>query len=290
MGLLWILYIDYIVYRSKSHVKKVSYPLVFLFLLNAAISIMSIRTGWYFSITSDNFYSRGDFYFLHMLICYIYLIYTIIFIIFHRNKVGKRFYLYVILFAVPPMVGGIIQALFYGISIGWSATCLSVLIFYFSLQNKEVNTDYLTGVHNRRYLDYFIGQKLINCKNKRYAVILIDINNFKIINDLYGHDIGDDALKAASSILRKSTKGSDFIARYGGDEFYVVMEINNPNDLQRTVEKIRKNLADFNSSGRKKYKLGFSMGYDIFDEARDETPQEFLKRIDLMMYEYKNKR
>ena len=72
-------------------------------------------------------------------------------------------------------------------------------------------------------------------REKVFSAILIDINNFKYINDTYGHNIGDSALEAAAKLLKSCLRTSDFIARYGGDEFCIIPDISNKNDLEALI-------------------------------------------------------
>src|SRR5690606_18825477 len=123
--------------------------------------------------------------------------------------------------------------------------------------------------------------------------ILIDINNFKYINDTYGHDTGDNALVTAAKLLKSCLRTSDFIARYGGDEFCIVLDISSKSDLEALVCRIKNCLEKHNKSGSYSYQLEFSMGYAVYDYQSHKTAAEFLKQIDTLMYEdkqaYKNK-
>ncbi|MEL7655780.1 MAG: diguanylate cyclase, partial [Bacillota bacterium] len=80
---------------------------------------------------------------------------------------------------------------------------------------------------------------------------------------------------------------NDFIARYGGDEFYIIMDLSNINDLIRTVDKINNCLEKYNDNPDKSYGLGFSMGYAVYDFHSHMKAEEFQKQIDMMMYENK---
>lgn len=80
---------------------------------------------------------------------------------------------------------------------------LSLLIVYFYVQNRNLNTDYLTGVYNRRQLDLIIREKIRNCtEEKSFSVILIDLNGFKQINDTFGHNAEVAALQETVKVIR----------------------------------------------------------------------------------------
>ena len=96
------------------------------------------------------------------------------------------------------------------------------------LMQKLKNTslkDPLTGLYNRRFLDRFIEKfaKQAERAEKSYAVLMIDIDHFKMVNDTYGHDIGDLVIKELGEVLKSSIRSSDIAVRYGGEEFIVLL-------------------------------------------------------------------
>ncbi|MDQ6419966.1 GGDEF domain-containing protein [Paenibacillus sp. LHD-117] len=107
--------------------------------------------------------------------------------------------------------------------------------YMIGLENACV-TDSLTGLFNRRYLAHLCG-----CgSDKRYSVLFIDIDDFKAINDRYGHDTGDALLQEVAGRLRNSVRKSDVIIRYGGDEFIVCLQhLAGKHDLQIVADKIK---------------------------------------------------
>ena len=115
---------------------------------------------------------------------------------------------------------------------------------------------------------------------------MIDLNHFKMINDLYGHHRGDEALKHVASILKNTFRKKDFISRYGGDEFVIIMEIYEQSDIVNMVQRLNKNISDFNSQKKVPYEISLSIGYDCFpnESGTKITAEEFLKHIDNLMY------
>ena len=107
-------------------------------------------------------------------------------------------------------------------------------------------TDSLTGIRNRRYFDEHIVLELEKCKryNKRIFVMMIDIDDFKLVNDTYGHDCGDYVLIKLAQILRAMLRGSDLMARYGGEEFIVAMFETNAAGALLAAEKVRQKMED----------------------------------------------
>ena len=118
---------------------------------------------------------------------------------------------------------------------------------------------------------------------------MIDLDSFKVINDLYGHNNGDQALKDTAQILKSTFRDKDFIARYGGDEFVVVMEIEEQSELAVMVQKLRENISRFNLRRSVPYEIHLSIGYDCFVKESETSAMTFLQKIDHLMYLDKQK-
>ncbi len=115
------------------------------------------------------------------------------------------------------------------------------LIDLFDKTIELANKDYMTGAYNRRY--FFESAKVAAYRAKRdqknIAVAMIDIDNFKNINDTYGHDMGDSVICDVVNIMKKNLREADLFARFGGEEFAVLLEDISKNDVEKLFEKIR---------------------------------------------------
>jgi diguanylate cyclase (GGDEF)-like protein len=285
---IWVLYVDYQVYHDRKRLKKVAAPLAFIILLNAVATAASLAMGWFFTISADNEYSRGPLYLLHAALCYMFLVYAFVFTIINRKRIDERQYATMLLFPLPATIGGILQILFYGLTLIWSGMTLSMVLIYFNIQNRRLDTDYLTGVYNRRLLDSFMKQRMQSgTAKKAFSAILIDLDHFKEINDRLGHKAGDNALTDAVGLLKSCLRQGDFVSRYGGDEFLIILDIACRETLEITVQRIRKCFEQFNENQARPYKLEFSSGYDLYDTSGRMTPSQFIKHVDALMYEDK---
>lgn len=148
--------------------------------------------------------------------------------------------------------------------------------------------DYLTKVYNRRY-GYKVIPKLIslaNLRNEPLAILNIDINNFKWMNDNYGHEYGDQILQEFSNIVLHSIRKNDLLFRWGGDEFLVVLQ----NADQQAADKLSKRLNEtVNSELKKSMKeidVNLSIGYSIFPDD-GQTFDKLVSVADNNMYEVK---
>ncbi len=286
--LLWSLYVNYMVYKSRDSVRRLIIPLSIPLIINTILSIISGFNGCMFYFDSNNRYHRGYLFFVLAVICYSYLLYSLIFIIRKQKQIEEKFLMPILAYIFPPVIGGILQALFYGLSLVWVCTTISILILYLNIQNNQLYIDHLTGLYNRRHLDYFLQERIKSCKdNKLLAAIMIDVNSFKNINDIWGHSAGDEALIETGKILKTSLGRNDLVCRYGGDEFVVILEIKEESEITSMVNVIKDTVRQFNEENQVPYEISLSMGYDTYDHNIKMTLQEFLNHIDLLMYQDK---
>ena len=152
-------------------------------------------------------------------------------------------------------------------------------------------TDPLTGLYNRRmFLE--IAKKKLN-EAKRYSeplsIIMLDIDHFKRINDTYGHDIGDVALKFLASILKNNVRASDIIARWGGEEFIILLPKTELKQAYKVAEKIRRivEMSTIELPDGERLRFTISLGVSSF--AGYEDLEELIKQADIALYEAKRK-
>ena len=105
---------------------------------------------------------------------------------------------------------------------------------------EETRRDVLTGIYNRAYLEQFLTREFDNSTRHNWplSVAFLDLDNFKLLNDSFGHQAGDRVLQATARILRGNTRETDFIARYGGEEFVVVLPATDADTAHRICERI----------------------------------------------------
>jgi two-component system cell cycle response regulator len=152
-------------------------------------------------------------------------------------------------------------------------------------------TDALTGLHNRRYMESHL-QKLAEqavLRGKPLALMVLDIDFFKSINDTYGHDAGDDVLREFATRIRKSVRGIDLACRFGGEEFVVVMPETDMAVGTIVAERLRKAIAGdpFTiEKGTRKIEVTISIGLATLDAATGSV-SDVLKRADQALYRAK---
>lgn len=157
--------------------------------------------------------------------------------------------------------------------------------------NKLAKTDELTGIPNRRGFNSFIehvSEEAIEAQSS-FALIILDLDFFKTINDTYGHMIGDSTLRYVAKLLAAETKGRDYIARIGGEEFAVVLPNTNYNAALKVADNIRheisvKKLAVKNH----KQPLQISVSGGVAMYQMNENLESFVHRADSALYHAKN--
>lgn len=156
-------------------------------------------------------------------------------------------------------------------------------------KEKKINSlayyDSLTGVANRvqfyRMAKNFL-LSLPEIAQQTVGIIFIDIDNFKEINDTYGHNIGDEVIVDVSKSLVNATRSSDLVARFGGDEFLILFSANAPQDVNLIAERILKNSAVFQVEN---HLIGISLSVGIsLWRGKDESIDELIAEADKAMY------
>jgi len=153
------------------------------------------------------------------------------------------------------------------------------------------NHDSLTGLANRNLLYDRLDHAMAQVRRKKgmLALFFLDLNNFKIINDTYGHEIGDKVLRRASERLSACIREGDTLARRSGDEFLILVEnIERPDEILAIIEKIRNAFVTKFSLDENEFNVGISIGSALYPQQA-QTVEDLMKEADYSMYEDKEK-
>ena len=154
--------------------------------------------------------------------------------------------------------------------------------------DKKVHEDHLTGVLNRRGFDTALKKELAQCNrsNQPLSLVLLDLDNFKLFNDNYGHGAGDDALVFLASITKETIRPNDIFARYGGEEFALLLPGTAREDASAIAARIlRKLTKELFLHKNNKLLITFSAG--VAQYQLGESQENFLYRADKAMYQAK---
>ncbi|MBU4562769.1 diguanylate cyclase [bacterium] len=151
--------------------------------------------------------------------------------------------------------------------------------------------DTLTGSCNRGYGLALLDRQLKLARRKKQKILLAytDIDDFKNINDTFGHGEGDQVLKEVAKLLKSTLRDIDIVCRVGGDEFLLIFPDSSLNDLSIIRERISKSLTQLNHTLKKSYKINLSLGVSEYDPDNPQSMDELIRIADNSMYEEKNK-
>ncbi len=151
---------------------------------------------------------------------------------------------------------------------------------------KLSQIDQLTQIYNRRKIDYIFNLKFEEAKryNSIFSIIILDIDYFKSINDKYGHDIGDKVLIEFAKVLKTNIRITDYVARFGGEEFLIICTRTNAIECYKLCEKLRNKIHNIDIQG---LKVSSSFGYVEYS-SNFTSKNHMFKVADNFLYEAKN--
>jgi diguanylate cyclase (GGDEF)-like protein/PAS domain S-box-containing protein len=150
-------------------------------------------------------------------------------------------------------------------------------------------TDDLTGLYNRRGF-FTITKEYLNVairKKIQMFLLFVDMDDLKVINDTFGHYVGDEALRQLAQILLSTFRDSDIKGRMGGDEFAIFPIDSTSAGVEAATTRMVRNIAAFNESGLTPFKISVSIGVSCFDPDKPTTIEDMLILADKRMYEQK---
>lgn len=282
---MWYLFSRLWVYEEYK--LKEDIVLLIPLVINTLLTVASPFFKTVFYIDQNNVYHRGSLFFVSMAAAYFYLLVSFIFVYRNKDKIRKIEYFPLLLFGVFPAVAALVQSLFYGFLLIWSSIAFSMIIAYVYLQQGMMHTDYLTGAWTREKFYLYLNKFIDGDKGKEFAIVFIDLDGFKSINDTYGHAEGDKALKAVVSTINGILPKDAYIARYGGDEFVLILNTGNNSEVKAVLNNINDAFGNYNSLSDNPYDLKYSYGYKIYDDNLKMSADEFINHVDKLMYKAK---
>ncbi|SFN62059.1 diguanylate cyclase (GGDEF) domain-containing protein [Pseudobutyrivibrio sp. UC1225] len=258
--------------------------------INIVLVTMSsvLQLGWFFYF-KDGLYFRGQFFMIRAVLIMVFIILLLVYTVVFRSDFMSEYKNMILFLPIFSLIGALSQVFFSSIDTTYAGISLGCLILFFFFQSNDVNVDYLTGVLNRRGLDIRMEEKIKSSQqNKRnFAAIMMDIDNFKTINDTFGHDEGDRAIKYMADILLNLFGRESTIARFGGDEFCVITDNVSQAELEDLILQAREKLANIRDKRKWHPDVDISCGYEIYSYTSGLSREEFTDNIDNHMYEQK---
>lgn len=284
---LWILYV--LIRTSFKKRKLIAWLTVLPLVAATVLLIMNPFTSMVFSVDESNIYHREWGVTIHWFVSWFYVVFGAILALIAMkkapNKIVRRSYTPLIYFVVCPAFASIFQIHFYGLSTTQIGLAIGLVMVFCNTISSEVSADKLTLLNNRGGMENFVLNQLEAKKFSDMTVLMMDLNNFKAINDRLGHTVGDEALQEAAKVLKKAVgvvRRRVFLCRYGGDEFVIVGGGMTSDEADAITESIRENTEKKNEEINYKYRLEFSIGraggkfesYDDFEKLLKEADKE----------------
>ena len=250
------------------------------FAANAALSALSPHTGWIFSVDAAGVYTRGPLFLLYVL-TYLYGF----FLLFWMERRQARFYdtsqqLFLRLLLAVLAAGTGLQVLQPKLHTTWACVTVVLALYYLFQRERQYQCDALTGLLNRQAYDCWEQQQPYGCP---VCLVMLDIDDFKGVNDRCGHLCGDECLRRAAQLIRASFSKAGLCYRIGGDEFCVVGEPDGVERLRRGCALLEQRVAMLRGTHPEQPTVSWGCG-------RGKSPQEARRQADRALYTQKKQK
>lgn len=232
-------------------------------------------------------YQRGEYFIIRAAIMIFMYIIAEADIIVHIKKMPVIYQYPMLVFPFIPIFFGLMQTLFYGCAWEYVGVTISFIIMFYHGISRDIEEDGLTKAFIRKRIFEILDDKIDISKNGKHGFsgIMADIDNFKEINDTYGHEMGDQVLINVSEYLMHAFHSRTYVGRYGGDEFLILVDIENEEILECEIGKVMTRFNKANSFRKIPFSVGISMGYRVYNNI--SSPKEFINSLDQHMYNTK---
>ena len=253
-------------------------------LVNIIASVLSPWLGSIFYVDSGNQYMRGSLFYLFIISYGMNIVVLIVGTMVSGQRHHYSIKTWVTALALFTAAGTSIQIVFPSVYSSWHCVTLSLILYYLLVSDYDSSLDTLTRLHNRAA---FEKRSESISKVRAYSVIVMDIDDFKVINDTYGHDFGDVVLKTIASVILRSFEKKCICYRVGGDEFYIISRETDPHVLDDELSAMISDLAGERVLEARLPTLSY--GYSTYTGDPLRSFNEVLKEADTKMYEMKRK-
>jgi len=156
--------------------------------------------------------------------------------------------------------------------------------------DKLSKTDTLTEINNRRHFSDMLNKKIRNCESAKtsFYLVIFDVDHFKEINDSYGHTLGDRVLVKVVEVVKNNIRSSDFVGRYGGDEFIICLDFPNKEGILNRLTKIRDGVKALSlTHDGKEVHISVSIGAAKFIPGTNMTEKNLIEKADFELFNVK---
>ena len=292
IGTTWLSFFDTIFRIDNFKIRRRLVYMIPTFLIFVML-IVNLFTGYVYEIGPDNVYRRGEGYWISFVLQYIGFFLIIIRALVHdlgvKTMRRRRMRNGMLLLSSLTIIFGVWQALMGGvIAVHCLGITVGLFIMFVRFQDDQITIDSLTLLNNRYALDSYIAGRMKdyaagNMKTQNLYFLMMDVDKFKLVNDIYGHKEGDNVLRSVAEQLKKVGivyKSKLFLSRYAGDEFAAVFETDNPKLVRQLVSDIKASVSEIMIEDRP---LTISVGVSKYS-GREMPLEQLFELADKALY------
>ncbi|MCR4997592.1 MAG: GGDEF domain-containing protein [Butyrivibrio sp.] len=257
---------------------------IFNFILVALDAYLS--KGW-FLISYKTGFERGSLYMLRLFMQIMSCAIIFAFITVYKSYIHKWYVAPIQALPAIVLTGEILQYFIPYINFAYASSVFAFMVLFIYVQRRDIHMDYLTGTVNRRGIDAALRKAMADSAENPFCAVMIDIDYFKLINDNFGHKVGDEVLEGIAAILLETFDKKDVVGRYGGDEFCIITHMTDELEIEKRIHQVKKLVEDFEWSNRGKMDLSVSAGIAVYSKEMEMHGKDFMEFVDSRMYEEK---
>ena len=278
----WISYVDYKILQNRKRIAKLHYYQFGTYFVLVTL-VLNFFFPIHFIIAPDNEYAPGTFGWINNALMYLHIVYAAALTVKFRGKTNIGVIRGVMAVFILPVIGTIIQSFYNRFLFTWPMLALAVVVTYMFLETTSGTLDRLTNLYSRAKFDEYVH--FIKERGELFGLIMIDLDDFKAVNDNYGHQAGDVVLTEFARILKQVFRSERMVARIGGDEFMVVT-YHDANAAGKSVTAVRDVMGRLKKIPALKT-LRFSYGF--IQNTPELSIDDLLSKVDHRMYDDKAK-
>lgn len=252
--------------------------------LNVLLSILSMQSGWYFTILADNTYQRGPYFWLVTAFSAYYYVWILLRLLqIRKERIVPSKFLMGFVYLLPIISTAFQMATRDEIFV-FSTVGISLLLYYLIVQEAQFDYDVQTKVRNREAFE----QELLSKQHleQDYALFMFDVNNLKQTNDIWGHQEGDSLLYSVAQIIAKSFEPEAKVFRIGGDEFCAILPLAKKPDPASYQQRVLAAIATANES--RVHPIRIASGFSLSSKDAGISLRKAFIHADEQMYRNKN--
>jgi diguanylate cyclase (GGDEF)-like protein len=287
-----IAFIDYTIYQKIKRTNKIIHIACIVSLAHLLVLVINLKYGFYYAIDAYNSLQYGEYRFIVFIFAYCPIVFALAEISSCFSLIKKSQLTMFIVLLFLSLMGPVFDVLLGSYHLIWSFGTAALLYSYFFILQSDSTIDPLTGIGNRFSFNEFSDRLSRDTSGESWAIVMIDMDRFKEINDTLGHYTGDLALADMGRIIKASLKGRGFAARYGGDEFVLAVKTGKKNtgNISALINEVEAAVQHCNAKNIRPYKLEISCGGDVYTADGSRSLEEFMGHIDGLMYKNKRRR